>query len=387
MNSLSTVGSHATLLRGCHGEAFLGFAVTLAVWSGVLALSPPLEARTWSGTVYDTSTGLPIPGAVIKAGTRGRVDAFTGYEVASNAAGRFTVTWPEDEWDLRKAASINHYLRVTARAGDWVTQANTGYWNCTVIRAAPTKVDVWMHPRPVHIRGEFIQADGSPLAGHWINLTTRAAADLPFGIRSGQRSDENGRFAFSPAKAYVEDDAGWPATIYDVPPDLAPDPGEDLATLQTSLGDLYEFAVRAQNVDYPLPRAWVRPGIDDSISTWVTIRIPADPATTPPEEAVTGEFRQSWRPSGWVHFLWPYAYALDAAEWWFFPDHAALVLGIAPAEEWTRLDDTGIGDGWLWTAWPWLYDFRTQSWYAAYDFGIPSWCVNLRLGSAFRLGF
>ena len=97
-----------------------------------------VSGRTWSGTVYDIRTGLPLEGITLKAGILGRVDAFTDYLKITKQDGKFSITWDNESWKVWGGDKINHYLRVYGNENGREKNLG-GYWDVTVVRRQPTQ--------------------------------------------------------------------------------------------------------------------------------------------------------------------------------------------------------------------------------------------------------
>lgn len=182
----------------CFLSLFLLFSVTFTVL-----------AKTWSGTIIDSVTGEPVEGVEVKAGVRGRVDAFPGYLVKTDRNGRFSVTWPQDKWGSFKGDTENHYLRI---------EKDDGYLRTTCVRERPEEnLLIELIPLWVHIKGQLIDGeDQRPLKG------IRMALGVPGRIEESVDTDDAGFFEFKPARLHQER-----RTVYNYPLGLGLDYEQD----------------------------------------------------------------------------------------------------------------------------------------------------------------
>ncbi len=95
---------------------------------------------------------------------------------------------------------------------------------------------------------------------------------------------------------------------------------------------------------------------------------------------------KAWQPSGWT--WWSGSYAIvyaTGATYWLNPNDRQWTYGLAPANGWQKLGQSGLASGWSWWAWPYAYDLEGGAWYYL-NVGDTQWCVNLETGAWSRLG-
>jgi hypothetical protein len=263
----------------------------ILLFIGVFALSatPHAEARTWSGQVVDATTGRPVSGARVRAGSHGFPEV-RGLTATTGADGQFRLTWDEDEWRRRNGDAINHYLRVDLPD----PQRRFHHWSATLVRTAPSQnVVVRVIPTNVHIKGRVLSAeDGAPLRNTLVQLAISSEGpNTPLRATAHTvRTNDRGEFAFNPWRAFPQSEGGY-SPIVDVAAGVSPrSDGEDFGRFRRQPTPMYQFGVEKDSVFYPIPSERVAPGFDDTVHTFVVIRHPA--ADKPPHaQPVTAELR------------------------------------------------------------------------------------------------
>lgn len=237
--------------------------------------------RTWSGTVYDIRTGLPLEGITFKAGIAGRVDAFSKYLQITKQDGKFSITWDNESWKVWDGDKINHYLRIYANENGRENNLG-GYWDLTVVRRQPLmKMDIYLIPLGAHIKGKLISAEtGAPLPN------TKVQILVPGRVEESVPTDSQGNFSFKAWRAFEF----FPSKgiLYDVyPSELSDEQPRSLDKPQSyclSLEDIQYASIRPERtgdvwaVSLPLQSSYT-----DAIYTFVTIRAVKKGQPLPPD--------------------------------------------------------------------------------------------------------
>ena len=254
-------------------SVFLIPIIFLMSFSFLMVFSVSASARTWSGIVVDAVSNQPIANAEVKAGVKGRVDAFDGYKYITDSSGRFSITWPAKDWGIWKADTQEHHLRFEKE----------GYFEGDIVRGRPEEgLIVTMTPLDVHIKGQLIDGKtGQPVPN------VRVCLGVPGRTDEGNITDHNGMFSFKPIRLFSE--LGTRRTLHDYPASLGVDYNKDPGPYYP-----YELGIDAGG-DYiseavPIPVNALLPSIDGSIYTFVTYRVQqhGDPK---PTEVISAEIR------------------------------------------------------------------------------------------------
>ena len=243
--------------------------------------------RTWSGTVYDIRTGLPLEGITFKAGILGRVDAFSKYLQITKQDGKFSITWDNEAWKVWDGDKINHYLRIYANENGRENNLG-GYWDLTVVRRQPTQgLSLYLIPSTVFIKGKVVSAEtGSPLPEVTVKLVR------PGAVVKSVDTDSQGNFNFPTAYGGFKEYSY--KGLYDVSPSTLADhqpraPGEYMSytlALQGMFADIVPPIVDG-NFSPSLP---LLSSYTDAIHTFVTIRAIKNGQPLPPN-AVRAEIK------------------------------------------------------------------------------------------------
>jgi hypothetical protein len=246
-----------------------------------------VAGKTWSGTVFDIRTGLPLEGITFKAGVAGRVDAFPKYLQITKQDGKFSITWDNESWKVWNGDNVNHYLRVNANENGREKNLG-GYWDVTVIRRQPTQeLSIYLIPSTVFIQGKVVSAEtNGPLSDVRVSLVRPGAVD------KSVETDQQGFFKFPIAFRAFKDYSY--KGLYDVSPSsLTEDqprlPGEYMSytlAIQGTYADISAPVVDGRfSPSLPLLSSYT-----DAIHTFVTIRAVKNGQPLPPN-GVRAEIR------------------------------------------------------------------------------------------------
>lgn len=251
----------------------------LSLFFLLLLFPTSASARTWSGIVIDATTGEPIPEVSLKAGVRGRVDAFPGYEVFSNQRGEFSVTWPAANWP----SSGDHYLRISA----------AGYFGTTVVRPQPEqRLTVTMVPLHAHIRGQLVDGvTGNPLPGIRVALGAGGpGAASPGAVRQSLDTDADGFFAFDSFRLFANE-----SEVFDYPSTMNLQYRNETGPYNSVFLTIYGSREHV-NEWIEISPATIKPSVDGSVYTFVTFRA-QEYGTAAPNPVIRAELRGRLRSS------------------------------------------------------------------------------------------
>jgi len=242
------------------------------------------SGKTWSGTVYDIRTGMPMAGVDVKAGTLGRVDPFKNYHAVTDSQGKFSITWDNESWRLRNADRCNHYLRINC---DKAYPNNHSYFPLTLIRKQPTTNNsIYLTPKGAFFKGQLLSAEtGAPLQD--VKVSLRA----PARVFESVTTDRNGYFSFKPVQAYAKP----PSQLFDVYPttlsDEQPrDPGKHQSyCMGLNTSEFEDIMPEKKGTEFAVSLP-LQSSYTDAIHTFVTIRA-AKKGKPRPSNPVSPEIR------------------------------------------------------------------------------------------------